>query len=207
VHCVQTVTASACVYLHFRHLHHAPLIAIADHAWVPIQIFMLPTKKTCHYPRDIMLWPGVSVSVCLSLRHKSEFYWNGWTDLPFFGMDASYRIYVSPITPIQLHWYTILYGNSFLPRDAVHSRYYSHGPVSVCLCLSQVGVLLKRLNVESHKQHHTIAQGTLVFWCQRSPRNSTGVTPYEGAKCRCGGLKSALSTNNRLSLYLENGTR
>ena len=33
--------------------------------------------------------------------------------------------------------------------------------------------------------------GTLVFWCQRSPRNSTGVTPYEGAKRRCGGSKSA----------------
>ena len=31
--------------------------------------------------------------------------------------------------------------------------------VSVCLsvCLSQVRVLLKRLNVGSHKQHHTIA--------------------------------------------------
>ena len=35
----------------------------------------------------------------------------------------------------------------------------SHGPVSVCLCLSQVRVLLKRQNVGSHKQHHTIAQG------------------------------------------------
>ena len=33
----------------------------------------------------------------------------------------------------------------------------SRGPVSVCL--SQVGVLLKRQNVGSHKQHHTIAQG------------------------------------------------
>jgi len=33
--------------------------------------------------------------------------------------------------------------------------------LSVCLsvCPSQVGVLLKRLNVGSHKQHHTIAQG------------------------------------------------
>ena len=30
---------------------------------------------------------------------------------------------------------------------------------SVCLCLSQVGVLLKRLNVGSHKQHHMIAHG------------------------------------------------
>jgi len=27
----------------------------------------------------------------------------------------------------------------------------SHGPVSVCLRLSQAGVLLKRLNTESHK--------------------------------------------------------
>ena len=33
----------------------------------------------------------------------------------------------------------------------------SHGPVSVRL--SQVGALLKRLNVGSHKQHRTIPQG------------------------------------------------
>jgi len=36
----------------------------------------------------------------------------------------------------------------------------SHGPVSVCLsvclCLSQVEVVLKRLNTGSHKQHHTL---------------------------------------------------
>jgi len=42
----------------------------------------------------------------------------------------------------------------------------SHRPVSVCVCpclsvsvcLSQVGVLLKRLHTGSHKQHHTIPQ-------------------------------------------------
>ena len=38
-----------------------------------------------------------------------------------------------------------------LPRDAMHARYM--------LCLSQVGVLLRRINTGSHKQHHTIAQG------------------------------------------------
>ena len=32
----------------------------------------------------------------------------------------------------------------------------------LCVCLSQVGVLLKRLNTGSQKQKHTIAQG-LVF--------------------------------------------
>ena len=41
--------------------------------------------------------------------------------------------------------------------------------------------------------------GSLVFWCQRSPRNSTGVTPYEGAECRWGGQNRRLSTNNQLS--------
>jgi len=77
---------------------------------------------------------------------------------------------------------------TFLPCDAMHPQYY-HGPVSVCL--SQVDVLLKRLNVGGSHKHHTIAQRvTLVFWCQKSPRNSTGVTRYEGVECRCGGSKS-----------------
>jgi len=37
----------------------------------------------------------------------------------------------------------------------------NHGPVSVCPSVrpSQVGVLLKWLNVKSHKQHHTIVKG------------------------------------------------
>jgi len=42
-------------------------------------------------------------------------------------------------------------------------RGISHGPVSVCLCLLQVAVLLKRQNVGSHKQHHTIPQGLWFF--------------------------------------------
>jgi len=46
-------------------------------------------------------------------------------------------------------------------RAMLCMRGTSHGPVSVCpsVCQSQVGVLLKRLNVGSHKQHHMIAQG------------------------------------------------
>ena len=49
-------------------------------------------------------------------------------------------------------------------RTMLCIRSTSHGPVSVsvsvCLsvCLSQAGVLLKRQNVGSHKQHHTIPQ-------------------------------------------------
>jgi len=48
----------------------------------------------------------------------------------------------------------------------------SHGPVSVCLSVhpSQVGVLLKRLNIGSHKQHH--------IW----PRDSNFLMPVISAK-------------------------
>ena len=80
---------------------------------------------------------------------------------------------------------------TFYYRAMLCIRGTSHGPVSVSVCLSQVGVLLKRLNGGSHKQHSTILPKTLVFLCQRSPRNSTGVTSYEGAECRWGGSKSA----------------
>jgi len=31
--------------------------------------------------------------------------------------------------------------------------------VCLCLCLTQAGVLIKRQNIGSHKQHHTIPQG------------------------------------------------
>ena len=49
----------------------------------------------------------------------------------------------------------------FFYRAMLCIRGTSHGPVSVRLsvCPSQVGVLLKRLNVGAHKQHHTIAEG------------------------------------------------
>jgi len=50
--------------------------------------------------------------------------------------------------------------NGHFYRAMLCIRGTSHGPVSVSVsvCLSQVGVLLKRLNVGSQKQHHTIAQ-------------------------------------------------
>ena len=69
-------------------------------------------------------------------------------------------IYVSFRTVVSAIWAFLSSRHSsglywFLPRD--------DGPVSVCVCpsvsLSQVGVLLKRMNVELHKQHHTIVQG------------------------------------------------
>ena len=47
--------------------------------------------------------------------------------------------------------------------------------------------------------------GTLVFWCQRSPRNATGSLPTGAPNAGGVGQNRRLSTNNRL--YLENATR
>ena len=100
----------------------------------------------------------------------------------------------------------------FFYRAMLCIRGTSHGPVSVrlsvSLCLSVSAT--SRSSTKTAKRWITQttphdSPGTLVFWCQRSPRNSTGVTPYEGAECRWSGQNRRLSTNNRL--YLENGTR
>ena len=70
----------------------------------------------------------------------------------------------------------------------------SHGSVSVCpsVCPS----VTSRSYTKTAKRRITQSTshdspGTLVFRRQRSPRNSTGITPYGGAKCRWGGSKSA----------------
>jgi len=75
------------------------------------------------------------------------------------------------------------------------------------LCLSQVGVLQKRINVGSHKQHHTIglAKG-LQFSDAKDLREIRPGSPPTGApNAGVVGQNRRLSTNGWL--YLENGTR
>ena len=82
----------------------------------------------------------------------------------------------------------------------------SHGPVSVCLSVSVTSwssTKTAKRRITQTTPHNS--PGTLVFWCQRSPRNSTGVTPYKGSECRWGGSKSV--TFDKWPLYLENGKR
>jgi len=66
----------------------------------------------------------------------------------------------------------------------------SHGPVSVsvCLCLSQVNVLLKRLNTGPHKQNHTIAQG-LYFFDAKDLREILPGLPVWGRQMQVGFVK------------------
>jgi len=80
-------------------------------------------------------------------------------------------------------------------------RHLSH----VCLSvrLSQVGVLLKLLNVGSRKQRHTIARQRTVGFCSlpKFRQNSNRVSPNGGAKCSWGDRLNAdaVAENWRLS--------
>jgi len=64
-----------------------------------------------------------------------------------------------------LYWSHSLSPPSVKARLVFTARCYASAVLAMALCLSvclypsQVGVLLKRLNVGSHKQHHTIVQG------------------------------------------------
>jgi len=93
--------------------------------------------------------------------------------------------------------------NLLLLYDMIRDAFYcamlcmrgtSHGPVSVSVCLSVSVSVTSRSSTKMAKRRITQTMlhdspGTLVFWCQRSPQNSTGMTPCGGAKCRWGGSK------------------
>jgi len=59
---------------------------------------------------------------------------------------------------------------------------------SLCLCLSQVGVLLKRLKLGSHRQHHTIAQG-FFFSGAKDLREIPPGSPPAGRQMQVGWVK------------------
>ena len=78
--------------------------------------------------------------------------------------------------------------------------------LSICVCLS----VTSRCSTKTAKRRITQTTphdtpGTLVFCCQRSPRNSPGVTPTRAPNAGGVGQNRRLLTNSRL--YLENGTR
>ena len=76
------------------------------------------------------------------------------------------------------------------------ARCYASTVLAMALCLSVCLSITSRSSTKTAKRRITQtalhdSPGTLFFWSQRSPQNSTGVTPYGGAKCRWGGSKSA----------------
>jgi len=103
-------------------------------------------------------------------------------------------------------WQIITATNHFVDRycTVFTARCYASAVLAMALCLSVRLYVCPsvRLSITSRSSTKTAKRritqtaphdtpGTLVSWRQRSPRNSTGVTPYGGAKCRWGGSKSA----------------
>ena len=70
----------------------------------------------------------------------------------------------------------------------------------LCPCLSQAGVLLKRQNLGSHKQHHTIVQGLWFSDAKDLREIRPGSTPTGAPNAGGVGQNRRLSTNNWLSL-------
>jgi len=88
--------------------------------------------------------------------------------------------------------------------------WYASAVLAMALCPSVCPSVTSRYFTKTAKRRITQTTphdslGTLVLWRRRSPRNSTGVTPYGGIKWRWGGSKSATFAKNRL--FLENGKR
>jgi len=75
----------------------------------------------------------------------------------------------------------------------------SHGPVSVCLsvCLSHVGVLIKRLNVGSDKQHHTIARNSSFLKPKISAKFDRG-HPIRGRQMQVGWITTKFDRGHPL---------
>jgi len=82
-----------------------------------------------------------------------------------------------------------------LPRDAMLARYM----LSSCVCPSVRVSVTSRHCTKMAKRRITqitpddsLGNGILVFWCQRSRRNSNSVTPKEGAKQMWDRFRSAI---------------
>ena len=106
-----------------------------------------------HIPVDAVLGPSLTLLTTRTAVEQRQ------TSL-FLSQDHSNASAINYIFSNHIKYFV----EQFLPRDAMLAR-YMHRPcvrLYVCRCLSQVGVLIKRLNIglqSSHKQNHVIAQG------------------------------------------------
>ena len=129
-------------------------------------------------------------SISLRLPHALFFFF-------FFFLLLFFFIYLFVKYP-RYNWYQPAAGAFISRLNSTHgsfftTRCYASAVLAMALCPSvrpsQVGVLLKRLNVGSHKQHLTRDSSFLM------PKISAKFyrdNPYVDAECRRGGSKSAL---------------
>ena len=117
--------------------------------------FVYDTYKTMEATRSRHGWVLLFITHCTTVTlqlHNFDFFRTCRT--------SSFCTVAWQIARFQLTWRIALsLGNSW--ASCFTARCYASAVLAMglCRCLSQVGVLLKRLNIGSHKQNHTIAQG------------------------------------------------
>jgi len=149
------------------------LCSDADHVVFARTFLYVALVSACSYICD-------SAICCNKLTHKLSVSSDAGCLPITFSYNITRLLFHSPPPPI---WYNIW----FLPRDAMLSAVYA---VIVCLCVCLcvcvcvcvcVSVTLRyciktaKLRITQITPHDSPM--TLVFWCQRSWRNSNGITP------------------------------
>ena len=109
-------------------------------------------------------------------------------DLPFNPLSAGHDPHTCKKPMSKVKWFK----RNICPIFT--ARCYASAVLATGLCLSvsvtsQSSTKTAKRRITKTTLHDS--PGTLVFWCQRSQRNSTGVTPYKGAECRWGVSKSS----------------
>jgi len=143
---------------------------------------------------------GAATWCSLALIHCGHnwFKWSKWHKLSEWII--VHKQLSQPRSMAVLFQYSTVFSYCIWHHCIFTARCYASAVLAMGLCPSVcVSVCLSVTSLSSTKTgKHRITQttshdspGTLVFWCQRYPRNSTGVTPYGGAECRWGGSKSA----------------
>ena len=121
------------------------------------------------------------------------------TPLPYRGRSNNFRLYI--VWPIKMSPNLNDCGSRTNRGCQCHlvifaARCYASA-IAMGLCLSVCLSVRSRSSSKTAKLRITLTTphdnpGTLVFWSQRSPWNTTGVTPNGGAKCRWGGSERQL---------------
>jgi len=138
--------------------------------WMTTAPLQLHPDSRCRRPRQLLRFR------CMQARPRP---YRGLYHQRQAGTERS-DVTASISTNVDKHFY----------RAMLCIRGTSHGPVSVSVSVtSRSYTKTAKRRITQTTPHDS--PGTLVFWRERSPRNSTGVTPYEGAECRWGGSKSA----------------
>jgi len=106
-------------------------------------------------------------------------------------------------------WTVLKFAYWFRFHFVFTARCYASAVYAVVMCpsvcpsirLSHGGIVTKRPKVKSAMPHDS--PWTLVFWRQKSRRNSDGVTPNRGAKLTWGKFRSAIFDQHHASRYVS----